>query len=436
VKLGSDGRYVPHLVLAVSLLICFGVWRWAEGFAAPAYTAHALSEGKPIGNNSDLYPRWLGAREALLHGRDPYSAALTREFQTGFYGRPLNPQSPTDPTDQVAFAYPLYVIFLLAPTVTLPFRTAMEVFRWLLLGAIACSVPLWMYAIGFRPRRLLVVSGMVLAVSTFPAVQEFYMQNLTALVLLLLAAAAAALRRGWLVLSGFLVALSTIKPQLSGLLVLWLMLWAIGRWRERKRIVWSFVATMAVLLVASEWVSPHWIGRFLTAVQEYQAYAADPSILQALLPSVLAKAFSMALLVFLLALCWRWRKAPAGSQEFGWALAWASTVTLAVIPKLAAYNQLLLIPALLVLLAQRENIWRAGLVPRSLVKGAFACQAWQWTAALMLSLCSLLIPAAKLRSEAELPMYTSLASWPITLLAVALATFYLPTLRTPAEPHE
>jgi hypothetical protein len=33
-------------------------------------------------------------------------------------------------------------------------------------------------------------------------------------------------------------------------------------------------------------------------------------------------------------------------------------------------------------------------------------------------------------------MYTSLASWPITLLAVVLATFYLPTLRIPAAPRE
>ncbi|MGD1006096.1 MAG: hypothetical protein ABR980_02565, partial [Ignavibacteriaceae bacterium] len=34
--------------------------------------------------NSDLYPRWLGSREALLHHRDPYGADVTREIQTGF----------------------------------------------------------------------------------------------------------------------------------------------------------------------------------------------------------------------------------------------------------------------------------------------------------------------------------------------------------------
>ena len=405
------------------------MWHWAEDIAAPANTAQALAEGRPIGNNSDLYPRWLGAREVLLYHRDPYSQAVTREIQTGFYGRPLDPLRGSDPTDKVAFAYPLYVVFFLAPTVTLPFRTVMELFRWLSLCAIALSVPLWMHAIGLRPRRLLIVSAMVLALSSFAAVQEFHMQNLTALVLLLVAASAASAVRGWPVLSGFLLALSTIKPQLSALFILWLVLWAVGRWKERRGLLWSLIATMALLVIAAEKISPHWIGKFITAAHEYQTYAADPSIVQALLPWFLAKIFSIALVAVLFVLAWRWRKTPAGSQDFAWGLAWASTVTLAIIPKLAAYNQLLLIPPLLVLVAERETISKAGFVPRTMAKSAFACQLWQWAAALILSSCSFLLPAARLKPAAELPLYTSLASWPITLLAVALATFYLASAR-------
>jgi len=425
VKLLPNPRTLPWYALAASFLICFGVWHWAEAFAAPAYTAQALAGGRPIGNNSDLYPYWLGTRELLLHGRDPYSSDVTREIQAGFYGRPLDPQNPSDPKDQEAFAYPLYVIFMLAPTVTLPFRTVAETSRWLLLCALACSIPLWMHAIGFRPRRLLVVSGMVLAVSSFPAVQEFYMQNLTALVLLFLAAAAAATVRGWLLLSGFLLALSTIKPQLSGLFVFFFVLWATGHWAKRRRLFWSFVVSLLALVLAAERVSSGWMGRFLTLVRAYLIYAADPPILRALLPAWLAATVGAALMGFLVLHCWRWRKAPAGTEYFGWALAWVATVTLVLIPKLAAYSQPLLIPAWLVLLAHWETIWKAGLVPRALVKGAFACQLWQWAAALMLSLCSLLIPPGRLRAMAEIPMYTSLASWPITLLAVAVATFSL-----------
>ncbi|MGB6677250.1 MAG: glycosyltransferase 87 family protein [Terriglobales bacterium] len=424
-KLDLAGRNGRWLVLAASLLVCFGVWRWAGTILVPEFTAQAVAKGRPIGNNSDLYPRWLGTRELLLHGRDPYGADVTRQIQIGYYGRQLDPKKPADPIDQVAFAYPLYVVFLLAPSVNLSFASAAAIFRWAQLLGTACSVPLWMYAIGFRPPRLLVFSGMILSISTFSAVQEFHMQNLSALVILLLSAAAAAAVHKWLWLSGFLLALSTIKPQISGLLILWFMLWAAGRWRERKHLVWSFVGTMTGLVGAAEAVSPHWIGRFLKAAAEYQSYAANPSILQALLPSLLATLLAATLVILLAFRCWRWRESAAGSTDFGWALAWVSAVTLTILPKLAAYNQPLLILALLVLVANYEFIGKAGLLPRAFIKAAFGCQIWQWVAALVLALASLPIPAARLHSAAEVPLYTWLSLTPITLLAVIIATFPL-----------
>ena len=189
----------PWLALVSSLLVSFGVWHWAENILVPANTADALAKGIPIGNNSDLYPRWLGAREALLHHRDPYGADVTREIQTGFFGRPLDPSKPSDPPFQESFVYPLYVVFLMAPTVTLRFATVQHIFRWLLLFVTGCNVPLWMYAIGFRPGPLLKITTIVLVLSSFPAVVEFHMENLAALALFFLAAgaAAAAARIGW-----------------------------------------------------------------------------------------------------------------------------------------------------------------------------------------------------------------------------------------------
>src|SRR5579872_1587436 len=64
----------PWLMLVFAVLVSVGVWHWAVALLLPASTAHALAIGRPIGNNSDLYPRWLGACEMLLLHRDPYSA--------------------------------------------------------------------------------------------------------------------------------------------------------------------------------------------------------------------------------------------------------------------------------------------------------------------------------------------------------------------------
>jgi hypothetical protein len=273
--LRPDPHALPWFVLAVSLLFSFTFWYWAVYIFAPVTTATVLAKGTPLGNNSDLYPRWLGTRELLLRGRDPYSPQVTHEIQIGFYGRPLNPQNSSDPTDKESFVYPLYVAFLLAPSVEMPFHTASEIFRWLLLASIAFSVPLWMYAIGLRPKWPITISAMLLATSSSPAVSEYFQQNLAALVLFLLAAAAAAMVRNWLMLGGFLLALATVKPNTAVPLVLWFLLWALAEWRQRSQLIWSFVGTMSALLVGAWAVSPHWMGEFLAAVREYSRYVVD-----------------------------------------------------------------------------------------------------------------------------------------------------------------
>jgi hypothetical protein len=437
VKLLIGSGKLPWLGFAASLLICFGVWRWAESILVPVNTRAAQSGRIPIGNNSDLYPRWFGARELLLHHRDPYSAEVTRGIQRGFYGRELDPHNPTDPIDQAAFAYPLYVVFLLAPTVTLPFATVETIFRWLLLAGIAATVPVWMYAMGFRTNRAFVLSGMVLAISSYPALLEFHMQNLAALVAILLAFAAAAAARGYFFWSGFLLALSTIKPQLAGLFVLWLLVWTAGRWQQRKRLVLGFAGTMLALVLAAEIVLPHWIPEFVAAVRTYSTYAMDPSILQFVFGPMLARVVAVALCCVLLFVVWRRRKSSAGSTDFGWALACVATVTLAIAP-VTVYNQILLIPAFLVLLLQWKSI--GGLLPRALVKGAFACQGWQWGTALILSISSLLVSPGRVIFLARLPVLTLIALPPLMLLAIAAGTISVqltkPIPQIPAAQHE
>ena len=96
------------------------MWFYVRRVLVPYQRADAAIHGRPRGNLSDLYPRWLGARELLLRHRDPYSPEITREIQAGYYGRPLDPARAGDPKDEEGFAYPVYVVFLLAPAIKLP----------------------------------------------------------------------------------------------------------------------------------------------------------------------------------------------------------------------------------------------------------------------------------------------------------------------------
>ena len=115
------------VVVALALLAWASMWFYVQRIVVPHQEKEAAEREQPRGNLSDLYPRWLGSRELLLRGRDPYSREVTLEIQEGYWGRQLDPARPNDPKDQQGFAYPVYVVFLLAPTVHLDF--AVEIGR-------------------------------------------------------------------------------------------------------------------------------------------------------------------------------------------------------------------------------------------------------------------------------------------------------------------
>jgi len=90
----------------LAILCAAGMWTYADRVLIPYQISDAAAHGTLRGNLSDLYPRWIGAQELLLYGRDPYSPEVTREIQAGFYGRPLDPDRPGDRNYQQGFYYP------------------------------------------------------------------------------------------------------------------------------------------------------------------------------------------------------------------------------------------------------------------------------------------------------------------------------------------
>src|SRR5882757_8246391 len=177
--------------LAVALVCACGVWICAGRVLIPHQRADAAAHGVPRGNLSDLYPRWLGARELLLHGRDPYSPEVTREIQEGFYGRVLDPARPEDPKDQEGFAYPPYVAFYLAPTIQLPFDVVRKGFFWLLVACSVAAVPLWLRVLGWRLPCWGQVGAVILTIGSLPVMQALKLNQITLFVVFLIAAAMA-----------------------------------------------------------------------------------------------------------------------------------------------------------------------------------------------------------------------------------------------------
>jgi hypothetical protein len=399
-------------------MLCLGAWRWIRVVFIPANTIKAQTAGRPIGNNSDLYPRWLGARELLLNHRDPYSQEVGREIQVGYYGRPLDPEKRGDPEDQAGFAYPVYVVFLLWPAVHLKFATVQAVSGWLLLACAAACMPLWVSALKACVHPAAQFAFTLLLFATYPLIQAYYLRQLTLFVALLLAASFIAAARGALIVSGVLLAVATIKPQLAAPLVSALAIWVLGDWRARRRLAWSFLLSLTSLVLAGELVLAGWIVRFMAAMRAYQRYAGELSLLQVLLGRAGGLAISLLLAVALGALAWRHRREPVDGSRFRFVVAAALALDVLVLPKLAPYNQVLLVPALILLWDSRNAMAGLGALARSLHKTTLACLLWQWIAAFVLGALSLLLPLSSLGRFSGMPLYTVYALPVVATLAL------------------
>jgi glycosyl transferase family 87 len=395
------------LVMAAALALA-GMWTYTRRVLIPCQVADAAATERPRGNLSDLYPRWLGARELLLHGRDPYSAAVTREIQAGYYGRPLDASRPGDPIDQQGFAYPVYVVFGLAPTVKLPFEFVQKGFLGVLLVLTCASIPLWLRVIRWPAPPWTQVSMLALTLGSLTVIQGLKLQQMSLLVAALVAVAVALLIAGHAISAGILLALATIKPQLVWLLLLWLGIWTSADWKRRYRWAASFLTSMALLSVASEWLLPHWIPRFWQAVREYQKYTGAGSVLDALVPPHWGGFLELLALAASAGVCWRERRQPANREAFARTLSLMLAVTVLIAPTYAPYNQVLLIPAVLMLARAWQAIWQGSLAGRVLLVIAAGLIGWPFIAGSVLGALSFLLPPGVIQKACAVPFWTAL----------------------------
>ena len=239
-------------------------------------------------------------------------------------------------------------------------------------------------------------------VGWLPMVQGIKLQQLSLLVAGLLAACGACLSAGWLFLAGGLLALATIKPQLTWPLVLWLLLWAASEWRSRRRFVFGFGLVMLLLLGGAELVLPGWLRMFFEAIRQYHQYTQNQSVLVVLFGSIAGRILEVVERAGLRrSASGVLRREPATSAAFGRAIGLVLALTVVIVPMFAPYNQVLLAPAILALLRSEssgEPILPAIRLARIRRRALFLV--WPWIATLGLSAGLLLAdPGSRGRSS-------------------------------------
>lgn len=102
-------------------------------------------------------------------------------------------------------------------------------------------------------------------------------------------------------------------------------------------------------------------------------------------------------LIFFAIVVWRFRREPAGSAAFNFALCFVLVVTVVVTPIPYTTGQIMLLPAIFLLLLEFERVWAGGRCPRLMYVGVGALVGWQWLGSLLFMVAAMVISQDTLR---------------------------------------
>jgi len=232
------------------------------------------------------------------------------------------------------------------------------------------------------------------------------LQQLTLFVAGLLAACAVSLVSGRYLLAGILLALASMKPQMAILPSAWLMFWAISNWKERKRLFWGFLITLTIVFLMAEYILPGWLTKFLNGAIAYRQYAAGGNLSEFYLPGFSSVILAGLVLAMIAAACWYMRREPCGSLGFAFAFCAVSAGSVFVVPALSAvFNQVLLLPALLLPLRNWEKMWARDSRSRTALLLFAGAALLPWICAIITVLVWAFLPITALHRIWGLPLY-------------------------------
>jgi hypothetical protein len=418
-------RLSPWLWLALAVSACIVSWFYMHRVLMPWETYVNVTKGRLKDQKGDLYPRWVGTRELLLHGRDPYGPEVSREIQIGFYGHPIvqsYDKPPSEIVDEQRFAYPIYVVFLLAPTVNIEFADLQEEAVMVLTVLIAITVWLWIRVVRWRPSAITTAAVMLFVIASPQVAQGLRLRQLGLLVAFLLALAAWSITRRWYALAGFILAISTIKPQMVLLVIAWFLLWSLGDIRKRWALPAAFGISLGILAGVGAVLLPSWPLDFLRGIDAYRHYFPITSLLRLLLGDWAGGGLSILVVVALFAFAWKKQGAEPDSYEFVSLLTLFLIVSSLVLPIMTPSNQVLLLLPAVFLLANWRPLPRAGRIAFT------AIVAWPSFASVVL-----LVRPPVIESTSRLPLVPSVL---VLLFPFLLAGLLFAQLQTDSEnPH-
>lgn len=247
------GRYWYLYVLMIVVVLALLTWG-----------NYLFASSNPGGN--DFLVHWAGTRALFIEGESPYGDQVAEQIQTLAYGRPARPGE-----HELRVAYPLYsVIFFLPVAFIEDYTLARAIWMTFLeigiviLSFITITLTRWRVRFWSLPFLL------IFAVFWYHGLRPLINGNVVIIVSVLFTGSFLAIRAGRDELAGILLGLSTIKPHLVVVCLMFIMIWTISHHRW-KTLFW-FVITIGLLSAVFVLFTPDWPIQNLREILRYSSY--------------------------------------------------------------------------------------------------------------------------------------------------------------------
>ena len=325
------------------------------GLAGLTWANYRFSVQNPGGN--DFLARWMGAHKWLMEGISPYDEKVSLATQNMIYGHPADVSKGEDINH---FVYPLTSMIFFGPFGLLEYLPAralwMTLLQLSLAGLAILSLKLVRWTIS--PVRMAVM--ILFSVLWYHGARTIIVGQFAAIEALLLIGALLLIYKEQDGFAGLLLALATTKPQMSYLIIPFVLFWAYSR--QRFTVFSGFFGSLVGIFVASLFFIPNWPVQMIWQIMEYPTYTerigSMVSILASSIPGV-----SRQLIIILYIFFWGYLIVEwilAWGKDRNWFI-WTALMTLVLtnflVSRTATTNYVMLLPAVFMIFKVLEYRW-------------------------------------------------------------------------------
>jgi hypothetical protein len=313
---------IKYAVVMILIIIIIGVLTLVN---------FQFSKQNPGGN--DFLARWNGAHEWLIHGNNPYTNQVSEIAQKMIYGRLANPLKGEDVAH---FVYPIYSMLFFAPFALMDYTLARAVWMTVLEVAMVALTFISLRLSGWKIKPISLAGILIFSILWYCSVRTIILGQFSGINALLILISLLCIKTEHDQVAGVLLALSTSKPQMSYLLIIFIIFWAIRSSRHR---IWiSFFLAMIIMTVVGWLLLPGWPIGWIQQLMNYPGYTdrigSIVSIIAGVTPGIKDQISMGLMIVFYLYMVFEWLRTRGNDIP---TFLWTAYVTL-VVTNFVAYR--------------------------------------------------------------------------------------------------